>query len=404
MFIDQARLAFFPPSSDHRLAVINFFVWSILTVELIFAVFIRPDDYSDLIQSEKAFMPTTARFISGFHLTVEAISLAFFVPEFLCLFHSDMTCDERPDFSLSHATVLAISGPTIWKSIAGRAFYACIRLRIFGLVRLWKNMWLKSKYIKRQRQGNRSSQYWAIASDATDREKDDEETVMRLNEMHLEEKQRNDALINASNIGTALMVTNSYRALAILVTIVGMFPMIKLIAFSAVTNTVTTDMVGQLQATNLIVTTENEMNCEFLVGSVEAWARSWFPRDQSLITSDTDNFLVALVVQPARCREGVEALEVGDLRFFQTPCSKLEGQYRIEYEDSQSECILGVLQGTEGGDLWSIAHNFQLREGNLVIEHSPRARRTLILENGTSSETSFQISACFNQTYGVESS
>jgi hypothetical protein len=222
--------------------------------------------------------------------------------------------------------------------------------------------------------------------------------------MHLEEKQRNDALINASNIGTALMVTNSYRALAILVTIVGMFPMIKLIAFSAVTNTVTTDMVGQLQATNLIVTTENEMNCEFLVGSVEAWARSWFPRDQSLITSDTDNFLVALVVQPARCREGVEALEVGDLRFFQTPCSKLEGQYRIEYEDSQSECILGVLQGTEGGDLWSIAHNFQLREGNLVIEHSPRARRTLILENGTSSETSFQISACFNQTYGVESS
>jgi hypothetical protein len=408
MFIDQARLAFFPTSADNALAKVNFVIWSILTLELTFEVFIRPDDYNTLIQSDKAFMPRTARYISGLHLAVEAISLTFFVPEFLCLFKSDLRCDERGTFSLSYATLLALSGPTRAKSFAGRAFYACIRLRVFGLVRLWRNMWLSRKFIKRERQTHRIYQDWdrvVIPNDVGNEDEEETESNLEQNRIRMEQKQRNDALINASNIGTALMVTNSYRTLAILVTIMGVFPMISLIAFSAVVNTATTDMVGQLQATNVLVTVENQTNCEFLVDSVESWARSWSPSDHSLMTSDTENFLLGVIVNPARCQEQFEALDVGALRFVQKSCSTVQAQYQIDFDDDPyGKCIVGALEVTDGADLRSIADNFDLRGGNLLVEHSSRAKKTLVLEDGSSVGTQFQISACFNQTYAVESS
>ena len=407
MFIDQARQAFFPASSDYRLAVMNFVVWSILSLQLIFEIFIRPDDYRALIKSEKAFMPTTARFISGFHLVVEAISLAFFVPEFLCLFQPDVACDERPHFSLAQATLLAINGPTRLKAIAGRAFYACIRLRVFGLVRLWKNMWLKSKYIKRDRQ-TYSHQNWTVASNPVQTGVNDEEMVTSAawpNQLRLEQKQRNNALINASNIGTALMVTNSYRALAILVIIIGVLPMITLISFNDMANSVTADMVGHLQAANVLATVENPENCEFLIGAVESWVRSWYARDHSLITSETDHFLVNLVVRPARCQEGFEAMEVGTLRFLQTPCSKLEGQNVMDLlDDSYDECIIGALDGVILGNRRYMAESYDLREGSLVLEHSTITTATFFSEDGSSVNTSFRISACFNQTHDIESS
>ena len=408
MFIDQARLAFFPASADYPLAVMNFVVWSILSLELIFEIFIRPDDYRALIKSEKAFMPTTARFISGIHLLVEAISLAFFVPEFLCLFQSGLACDERPKFSLAHATLLAITGPTRLKAFAGRAFYACIRLRVFGLVRLWKNMWLKSKYIKRDRQTYHSQHNGMVASDPALTEANDEEVVTSAvwsNQLRLEQKQRNNALINASNVGTALMVTNSYRALVILVTIVGVLPMISLISFNDMANSVTTNMVGHLQAVNVLATVENTGNCEFLIGAVESWVRSWYARDHSLVTSDMDNFLLDLVVRPARCLQDFEAMQVGALRFVQTPCSKLENQNDVDFqEDSDDQCVIGAIDGVVRGNRRSIARSYGLRDGSLVIQHSTIATAFLFSEDGSSLETSFQISACFNQTHDIESS
>lgn len=408
MFVDQARLAFFPTESDDALAVINCVIWFILFLELIFEVFIRPDNYSALIQSEKAYMPTTARFISGAHLAIEAVSLAFFVPEFLCLFQEDLQCDERRHFSFGYATLLAISGPTRSQSFLGRCFYACIRLRIFSLVRHWKNRWLNKKYIMRGRSIERYQNHENSALTNAEKLRDDDEiTVATVSsgQIRLEQKERNEALINASNIGTALMVTNSYRALAILVTIVGVLPMISLIFYSAVANVAPTDMVDQLQASNVLITVENQTNCEFLVDSVDSWSRSWHAKDHGLITSETDNFLVVLVIHPARCLESFESLEVGDLRFSQAPCAQVENKYHMNLDkDGREVCIVGTLRGSMGHDLRRIAENLDLRRGNLQLEQSDRMDALLVLEDGTSAETSFGVAACFNQTHAIESS
>lgn len=407
MFIDQATLAFFPTNADYSVAVINFVIWCILTLELVFEVFIRPNDYHSLIQSDKAYTPTTVRFISGLHLVVEAVSLGFFVPEFLCLLQPDLRCDERPKFSFLYATLLAISGPTRLDSFAGRAFYACVRLRVFGLVRHWKNMWVNTKYLKREKQRDFERKIRLDKSEKFPDEGDMKQSARAPNIMRMEQRQRNVALINASNIGTALMVTNSYRALTILVMILGVFPMITLISFSGVVNSVPSEMIGQLQGTNLLVTIESESSCIFLVDSVEAWATSWYPREYDLITSSTEDFLLALVLQPARCQEQFESLAVGNLKFLQMPCSKVEARYDMplqDIEDSYGECIVGALEGTRGGDLRSVAQNFGLRSGNVQTEQSSSAMDTLVLEDGGSIYTNFQISACFNQTHAIESS
>ncbi len=406
MFIDQAKLAFFPVQADNTLAVINFIVWCILTLELGFGVFIRPDDYSTLTRSDKAFTPTTVRYISGLHLAIEAFSLAFFVPEFLCLFQSDLACDERITFSFSYSTLLAISGPTGLESFAGRLFYACTRLRVFGLVRHWKNMWLNKKYLKRGRQKELEKKIRRADGDKSEKiqdESDMQHGVQRRQLVRLEQKQRDVALINASNIGTALMVTNSYRALTILVMIMGVFPMITLIFLNGVVNSAPNQMVAQLQSTNAMVTVENDANCEFLVDSVRAWASSWYYRDLNLITSSTEDFLISLILQPARCQDDFESLTVGEIKFVQSSCSAWKEHYELELGDSSSDdCIIGVLGGIEGDNLRSIEQNFDLRRGNLQIEQSQSDTDIMTLADGTSFETEFQVSACFNQSHAIE--
>ena len=136
---------------------------------------------------------------------------------------------------------------------------------------------------------------------------------------------------------------------------------------------------------------------------MEAWANSWYVRDYDLITAPTDNFLVALVLQPARCQEEFESLVVGDLQFLATPCSQVESQYRMDL-DANVDCIVGVLDGAQGGDLRSIAQNLDLRTGNFHVEQSSSSTMTLVLDDGSSLTAIFMVSACFNQTHAIESS
>ena len=218
-----------------------------------------------------------------------------------------------------------------------------------------------------------------------------------------EQKQRNVALINASNIGTALMVTNSYRAMVVLVLITGVLPMITLIYLNGVVNTVTSAMVAQLQITNMMVTAENEANCDFLVDSVASWASTWYSSDNRLITSPTDEFLIALVIQPARCQEKFDALTVGDIIFSQSPCPQWQSQEQPDLVGTtSSECIVGILGGFNSDDWPSIARNLDLRLGNIQIEFSKHTKGIMSLDDGSSFETPFQVSAGFNQTNALE--
>jgi hypothetical protein len=69
---------------------------------------------------------------------------------------------------------------------------------VFGLVRHWKNMWIHNTFITMTPTGLKAM-------------------VGKQNHTHVIEAEEKDmGLTNAANIGTALMVINSHRALIIL--------------------------------------------------------------------------------------------------------------------------------------------------------------------------------------------
>jgi hypothetical protein len=339
---------------------------------------------------------------------VEFVSLGFFVPEFLCLFTD--TTDGRPVFSFLHSTLLAVTGPTPTDALLGRVFYACLRLRVFGLVRHWKNRWINKTFLKRRQKFTVERKKYKGPSD----EKTETTYTMYTNEgeilqsvststrNRILQKQRDAALINASNIGTALMVTNSYRALTILCTILGVFPMITLIQYRGVTNSVAYDMIGLLQGTNKLVMAGDETNCEFLVDSVESWVNSFADRDMPLFTSATDQFLIALVIQPSRCVEDFEALNVGNMEFSEVPCEDLEGQYDLIM--GSGKCIRAEMKGVDGDDLQEVVQNMGLRVGNIQTLYSEEVEQSFEGEDGNSFKTTYAVAAHFNQTHATESS
>ena len=153
--------------------------------------------------SEKAYAPSTARFIDRFHLFGEIIALVTFVPEFICLFSSHQ-CGDRPAFSLFNALFISILGPTRLQTFYGNAFIALVRLRVFGLVRHWKKMWIHNTFVSMRASGMKAL-VGPLKGNTPQKSID-----------HMEEEEKDLGLTNASNIGTALMVINSHRALVIL--------------------------------------------------------------------------------------------------------------------------------------------------------------------------------------------
>jgi hypothetical protein len=407
MFIDQIRLAFFPASADYTLAVINFVIWSILTVELVFEVFIRPDRYFELIISDKAFTPTTVRFISGLHLLVEAVSLGFFVPEFWCLFDNGIQCDGRPKFSFLRATLMAVVGSTEGEALAGRAFYACVRLRVFGLVRHWRNMWIRKTFIKRNQKGRFVNDQKSVDRTVLRKGPSDATSVATSNTRHssrgirLEQKQRDAAVINASNIGTALMVTNSYRSLTMLCLLMGIFPMVSLIYFSGVVNPIGADMIAVLQGTNLQVNVENSTNCLYFLESVTSWIDSFAVRNQSTITTTTEAFLLGLAIKPPRCIDYFSNSTIGGISFFEGLCP----QWDVESKTLSEICIIGQLDGILGNtSLEIVSETLNLRVGNIVVERAVPVNQSFTTSDAFFDATAFAVSASYNYTYSTEAS
>jgi hypothetical protein len=193
-------------------------VWIILTFELIFEVFIRPDGYRSLITSEKAYAPSTVRFINSFHLFFETISLVAFFPEFICLWSSVYTCGDRPPFSNFNAVFMSVLGPSQLNAFYGRAYIALDRLRVFGLVRHWKKMWINNKFVAVRRKSTKRGRWYRSVLPLKEGGSVAPSTEIgkKTDKFVEDQKGKEHSLIEASNIGTALMVTNSHRALMIL--------------------------------------------------------------------------------------------------------------------------------------------------------------------------------------------
>ena len=342
LFVDQLRLAFFPASADDAVAIASCVVWVILVLELMGEIFIRPDGYKQMLITEKAYSPSVVRHINSFHLVMEILSLIFFVPEFLCLFTSNYTCSDRPGFSLLNASLNSVLGPSRNDAFFGRAFYAVIRLRIFGLVRHWKQMWIsasiadpslgrskntgrrniirgvivpktsrgksrgsaalsemaknniiKDNNLKKKSNENINDEVDAIAAKRNKREAEKRKAA--------EQKRQDKFLTNATNIGTALMLINSHRALLLVAAIVGLLPVFSTIQVNGGTNTLASSMTKQLQATNLITPGSDNSTCTFLEKSVLSWLAGTSGMKGTMGKRRTQTYVMYLQLLPVRC-------------------------------------------------------------------------------------------------------
>jgi hypothetical protein len=355
LFIDQIRLAFLPPSADTILAYVNFVVWLILVAELLLEVFVRPNGWCALVRSEKAFTPQTARYINGVHLLVESISLVFFVPVFYCIFDSNCTCSSRTNFSFYEATLAAQLGPTISRAFYGRLFYGIVRLRVFALVRHWRNFWLKNTFLNEKKYRKRRERQRLALLDAEGDEKstgttnttDEYDEIKSARHIvpygekeyrddqqdddvaeDLEQKGREQANFKAINIGTALMSVNSHRAFFLFCFLTACFPMLLLINMQNVFNPEGQEMVEYLQAINFqdaddYTGADSSIDCAFLYDSVEAWSTAMtspFGRSTTIPRSEDNNGIpssrvISVSIRPPRCYDFFTNKTIGNLNF-----------------------------------------------------------------------------------------
>lgn len=122
----------------------NRVVWIILVLELVFQVLIRPADYQDILHTEKAFLPSTARHINSFHLFYEALALILFFPHVICTLST--TCVDGPFLNRAKSPLLALTSASRFEAALGRLDLSLTILRAFGLIRHWKQMWIRSAF------------------------------------------------------------------------------------------------------------------------------------------------------------------------------------------------------------------------------------------------------------------
>lgn len=403
MFIDQARLAFFPPSSDFAVAIINFVIWVVLALELVFETFIRPDGYRQLIKSEKAFAPTTVRYISAFHLIIESISLLIFIPEFLCLFDPGMACDDRIPFSFYNAAVLGVFGPTQLDVFYGHLFFALIRLRVLGLVRHWKNMWIANTFITMKWKGKQGGVLAATGPANSSRATMDRKLAYGkpVDAEQAEQKKREVSLTNACNIGTALMVTNSYRALILLWIIVGVFPIIFSL-LSTYTNPVAFQMTRQMQGTNLVASDTSNATCVYLLASVWEWAVGVTAAD---FVKRNDPFLFTLHIGPSRCpfmesdrlaKALCEALQASD-----TDRLSLADHSPVPPSLENLEHVCTYYRNISGDTISEMARSVGKRAGSILEYQESTLYNLTNVTDGITLPEDFSVVASFDGTYTI---
>lgn len=121
------------------------FVWVVLLFELVLELVVRPTNYRELIHSEKAFAPSTARYMNVFHFLCEATALILYIPEAVCGLMTQQ-CKSKFLFNASRAPLWATTSIHTRQAMLGRFTVGLVFLRSFGLARHWKQMWLNHTY------------------------------------------------------------------------------------------------------------------------------------------------------------------------------------------------------------------------------------------------------------------
>ncbi|KAL7540169.1 hypothetical protein ACHAXR_009941 [Thalassiosira sp. AJA248-18] len=326
LYIDQLRLAFMPHSADYGCAVVSCIVWVVLFLELVMEVFIRPNGYRALIRSDKAYLPSTVRYLNTFHLISEMISLIFFIPEFMCIFSSDSSCGDRYAFSLANACLMSLYGPDRLHAFYGTAFICILRLRIFGLVRHWTKMWINNTFVRvRGKNGEwrvqRGKGFFVPQGHRGGRGQENvtsmEESIshqtssLALTPKNKLEGESSDIdekkheftddyhLTNASKIGTALFTTNAQRGL-LFAFFIGLLPLVSVMFRQyGGTNQHLQTSVELLQSNNIALNATNNETCAQLRETTIQWVKN----NAFETLQDGTNILhvLSLEVEPVRC-------------------------------------------------------------------------------------------------------
>ncbi|GKY91720.1 hypothetical protein MPSEU_000143800 [Mayamaea pseudoterrestris] len=302
VFMDMIRLALLPSSLDDAIAQVDLFVWIVLMLELLFQIFIRPDGFNNLILSDKAYSPTTIRYISWFHLSIELISMLLFIPEFICVLPNQFSCSQALPFSLHRALLRGIIGPTRLQAFFGHAYIALVRLRVFGLIRHWRNMWITNTFVTMKWAGHHTAGLRALIPLKTGKNAREKKALLakkKLTTEQLEQRRKDSVLTNASTIGTALMATNSYRALGLYWFIFGLFPVMYCISQSFI-NPLGYEMTNLLEQTNLMANDNAAETCQFLGSSIWAWITS-VAMQSGEKGRYKDPYLMTMEIAPNRC-------------------------------------------------------------------------------------------------------
>ena len=112
----------------------------VLVLELILEFLIRPPNYVDLMDSDKAFAPATARFMNKYHFFCESLALGLFIPQAICGLYGG--CRDVIFLNEIQSSLWACTNPNRSKAMLGRFLLGLTFLRSFGLARYWKQMWL----------------------------------------------------------------------------------------------------------------------------------------------------------------------------------------------------------------------------------------------------------------------
>mmetsp|Transcript_1692 Transcript_1692/g.3587 ORF Transcript_1692/g.3587 Transcript_1692/m.3587 type:complete len:1367 (-) Transcript_1692:197-4297(-) len=213
MIGDMFKLHFVKNNYDKYFNIINLVVWLFLAMEWISENFIirpNPSDYLNLVRSDKAYSPSTRRYMDIFHSILELIALILFIPEICEIFYSLSNKHSNAwylKWSLLGAIKRIMNGDKreMW---LGAIIVMLTRLRIVGVTRRYKQRVINNHYLK-------SEEDLAVVKKEL---KEIHETVktetieplIDSNARYETYYASNKDVTKAPNIETALMVRKSY--------------------------------------------------------------------------------------------------------------------------------------------------------------------------------------------------
>lgn len=310
LFIQVLQLGWMPADLDDEFTQFGTVIWVILILELIFEIMIRPKDYWQLIRSDKAYRPSTARYINQLYVVGEAIALITYIPEIACINKTTDVCLSRgffEKFTLIQASASAVLGPTQADSLFGRIVMGSMALRFFGVIRHWKQMLINQTFRPTKREG---IEKWVIPYDPNNdlqkrtrrrieqNEDDDESIENDLDDTSnsITDSEENRRLKSAANIGTALIVVNCQRALILMILSVLVLPLFYAISHQ---NRVSMNLTNMLESQNLI-STSGVRDCEYLERAIDSWLNMAIV-SQPQYEKDPTSYVLWAQVLPVRC-------------------------------------------------------------------------------------------------------